>query len=96
MLLADVKSRVDLDGLAKIVQEKIAPTVDAAVQTGGGIRDAGDHREGGDGSPGVGIMHIDFEGSTSARMRNPMIISAERPGIVEFRTSNLMTTGHWW
>ncbi len=51
---------------------------------------------GGDGGPGVGIMHLDFETIASARLRNPMAISAERPGIVEFRTTRVVTTGHWW
>ena len=48
---------------------------------------------GGDGSTGVGIMHLDFEGAVTSRLRNPMIISQERPGIVEFRTTNFVTTG---
>ena len=93
----DVRSDTSHNGLAIVSgsgaeHQDIHPSVD---NLGLGDTDV-KYVVGGDGSPGVGIMHIDFEGSTSARMRNPMIISAERPGIVEFRTSNLMTTGHWW
>jgi hypothetical protein len=51
---------------------------------------------GGDGSAGVGIMHLNFEAMVSARLRNPMVITATRPGVVRFKTSNFVTTGHWW
>src|SRR3989344_8116418 len=50
----------------------------------------------GDGSPGVATMHLDFEAIQSGRLRNPMLISSDNPGIVEFRTTNFVTTGHWW
>lgn len=51
---------------------------------------------GGDGGVGVGVMTIPDEASMSARMRNPMLISAGTPGVVEFRAPRFNTAGHWW
>ncbi len=63
---------------------------------GSGVVQNNQYVVGGDGSAGVGVMHVHFESVANSRLRNPMLISDERPGVVEFRTSNFVTTGHWW
>ncbi len=51
---------------------------------------------GGDGSPGVGTMHMNFQTIISARLRNPMVISAHQPGVVTFYAQRFVSDGHWW
>lgn len=51
---------------------------------------------GGDGSAGIGLMHISEQAIVSARLRNPMVISDTKPGIVRFNAPRFVTSGHWW
>jgi hypothetical protein len=51
---------------------------------------------GGDGSAGVGIMHLDFQDIISARLRNPMKIGSAQTAEVKFYAPIFNTTAHWW
>ncbi|KJE89949.1 hypothetical protein CAOG_01347 [Capsaspora owczarzaki ATCC 30864] len=51
---------------------------------------------GGDGGPGVGVMRTDYQSITSARLRNPLLISDDKPGVIDFYTSMYVSLGQFW
>lgn len=51
---------------------------------------------GGNGAAGEAVMRLDEQGVSDARLRNPMLISATRPGTVDFYAPRFVTSGHWW
>jgi len=51
---------------------------------------------GGTGESGVAITHVEDSAIQSGRLRNPMLISATQPGVVEFYASNFVTNAEWW
>lgn len=67
----------------------------AAADPRNGVLSNTSYTIGGDGSPGIGIMHLDYQDIVSARLRNPMLIDAAQPGVVRFYAPIFNTTGHW-
>ena len=61
-----------------------------------GGRENNKYEVSGDGSSGALVMHTDSNSIVSARLRNPIVISQTLPGVVEFRATKFVTTGHWW
>jgi hypothetical protein len=51
---------------------------------------------GGDGSPGVAIIHLDEQDIVGGRLRNPMVITADQPGVIRLRAPRFVTDGAWW
>lgn len=51
------------------------------------------------GHAGVMVMHMDFQGIVSARLRNPLILpmsATDPPARIAFYAPLVVTTGHWW
>lgn len=51
---------------------------------------------GGDGGPGVGIMHFEGFGAVSARLRNPGLVESGTPLEVELYANRVTTIGDHW
>lgn len=48
------------------------------------------------GGSGVGFMHFLERGVSTARLRNPGLLSSDRPLVVTFYANAFVTAGHWW
>lgn len=51
------------------------------------------------GAPGAMVMHMDFQGIVSARLRNALLLPMtedDTAAHIEFYAPRVVTTGHWW
>lgn len=51
------------------------------------------------GHAGVMVMHMNFQGIVSARLRNPLVLpmsATDPPARIAFYAPLVVTTGHWW
>lgn len=53
-------------------------------------------RIGGDGTPGVGIMHVEDFGTLSARLRNPGLVRAGEALVIDFQSNAVNSIGDFW
>jgi hypothetical protein len=51
---------------------------------------------GGDGSPGMGVLHMDDYDIIGSRLRNPLLLNAGKTAVISFYASRLNTSSHWW